>query len=87
MGRYLGPTRNGVTDLGVTLKLRICNEAELYKGRGPGVHITTPLVTPSLNSLEHIVGYCIPGTYWLDLVCIYMYISLGAEHDFVFQFS
>ena len=38
MGRYLGPTRNEVTDLGCDLELAYNdNEALLSRGRGPGI--------------------------------------------------
>ena len=37
VSRYLGSTRNGVTDLGCGLEV-VCNEAVLYRRRVPGVY-------------------------------------------------
>lgn len=36
VGRYLGPTRNGVTDLGCDLE-HVYGKAVLPRGRGPGI--------------------------------------------------
>ena len=38
VGRYLGPTRNGVADLGCDLEL-VHIEAELSRGRRPGLDV------------------------------------------------
>ena len=38
MSKYLGSTRNGVTDLGCDLDL-VYNEAVQSRGKGPGIHL------------------------------------------------
>ena len=52
VGPYLGPTRNGVADLGGDLE-RGDNEAVPTRGRGPDIH-------------RYHLQYTIPGTYVLQ---------------------
>ena len=42
-GRYLGSTRNGVTDLGVTLNLCVVTMRRYYIGKGDLVSTSPPL--------------------------------------------
>ena len=43
VGRYFGPTRNRLTDLGCDLEI-VCNEAGLSRGRGPGTHTAVVVI-------------------------------------------